>query len=139
MEAILKLLATELSFLYRKEKFKIIDSEFSESFGGSAYIVLKNDIFKIRLLQSRDGILLEFGDNKKNERWYSFDLIQHFFSNDNQEPGSKCDGEINKKSIFELSSNMNVLANLFGKENIENTKKLLNQLEKERAKKLFKD
>jgi hypothetical protein len=86
LEKILKFLSTDLSFLFRVFHFRINDSEFSESFGGSGYIVLVKDNLKIRLIQSRDGIFLEFGENKKIPKWYSFDLILRLISNDTAVP-----------------------------------------------------
>lgn len=134
MEKILKLLASELSFLYRDYGFKIIDSEFTESFGGSAYIVLLCKGLKVRVLQSRDGLGIEFGDNRSKPEWYSLDIIQEFICDDKE---NKYDGEVNSKNIIALKRGMAKLLDAFSKEKISTTRALLSNYEKERAKRLF--
>jgi len=135
VEKILKILAADLSFLYRRYHFKIIDSEFSESFGGSGYIVLIKDSMKVRLLQSRDGVFLEFGENIKNPKWYSFDVIQRLLSD---EDDRKYNNVVNKLNLSSLDSGMTELLSFFSEEKIESTKKLLVDYTRERSKKLFK-
>jgi hypothetical protein len=135
MEQILRLLASDLSFLYRTNKFRIIDSEFVESFGGSAFVTLANENLKVRLVQSRDGLNLEFAENRKGADWYSFEIIRRLVSS---EECPKYDGRLNPSNLLELKQKFGEVILAFSKEKFELTKKLLLEFERERSKRLFK-
>lgn len=133
MKKILNFIINHCLFLFEKYGFRFIDSLYSKSFGGDAYITLESEIMKIRFTLDRGQFFIDFASSKKHKSsWYSIDLISQFIT-----------GRVELTSVIDshythfFVENMAVIYDYFSEENVEETLNKLTKLAKERAKRLF--
>ncbi len=128
---ILQELKPYFDFLFYDYGFKQIEGSNSEYFGDSISIICSND-FCLRLIKDKGQIFIEIGLTSKDEKWFDINLVIMHLDN----------SKIYKKySILEirnfLLNNYENVKNLFIKNNIENSEKILEELKKERLKEMF--
>jgi len=133
MEEILRFLYSNAIFLFRDYNFKFIDSEWSPSFGGSAYVILTNGFVKIRFVKSRDGLLMEFQPSGKiKAEWFQFTIVGIFLTND-----FHFSGDVNKNNAVFLKGQLPKIMEMFSENNIKQTIQELNLIKREMSKRLF--
>lgn len=64
MGKLLEWLAKQCAFLFEGNRFRVVDSQASDSFGGDALVVLSSSTLRLRLVRDRDQII---GDCQSNE------------------------------------------------------------------------
>lgn len=136
MDKILKLLIEKFNFLYNDCEFRFVDSLVEDTCGGSAYLILAKDKLDICFIISRDGLMLEFGNNSNktaSREWFSFDIVRQFITGE-----EKCSGKPDEKNAFFLKEHIYEIIDSFSTSNFKDTKNKLRSLERKRAKKLFK-
>ena len=133
MKVILTFILNHCLYLFEKYGFRFVDSLYSNSFGGDAYVTLESDSMKMLFTYDRAQLLLEFASTKtKKLRWYSIDIISQFIT-----------GKVEYSALLDdryarfLANNMEKIVNAFSEENIERTLTELNKLAKETTKRMF--
>jgi len=133
MKVILTFIINHCLFLFESYGFRFIDSLYSKSFGGDAYVTLESENMQIRFIYDRAQLLLDFSSNKgKKPVWYSVDLISQLIT-----------GKIESSSLLDshyakfLKENFDEIIQLFSEKNVDSTIQELKKLAKERAKRLF--
>ena len=134
MDEILEFLIKYCSEAYKKYVFKFTDSEVSSSFGGNAYIMLENDDLKLRFINDRGQLMLDFYSkfDKKRDNWYSIDLIRQLISGEN-----KYYALLDENNGKFIQNNLREILVIFKKDAVEQTIAKLNLLRKKRAKEIF--
>jgi hypothetical protein len=120
-------------FLFEKYEFRFVDSLYSKSFGGDAYVTIESENMKMRFTLDRGQLLLEFASRKRQKsKWYSIDLISQLVT-----------GKVETTALLDdhyaqfLVESIEEILNLFSEKNLERTLQELSKLEKARAKRLF--
>lgn len=133
MKEILIFIINNCLFLFERYGFRFVDSLYSKSFGGDAYITIESEDIKMRFVFDRAQLLLEFSGKKaRSNTWFSIDLISQFIL-----------GKIEGTSLLDeryakfLVENMDVISDAFSEKKVESTIKELNKLARERAKRMF--
>jgi hypothetical protein len=135
MKVILTFILNHCLFLFENYGFRFVDSLYSDSFGGDAYVTLESEYIKMRFVYDRAQLTLEFASRKKQKAswcWYSIDLISQFIT-----------GKIESSSLLDvryarfLLENMGKIVDAFSDENIDRTLDELDKFARARAKRLF--
>lgn len=133
MKEILIFIINNCLLLFERYGFRFVDSLYSKSFGGDAYITIESEDIKMRFVFDRAQLLLEFSGKKaRSNTWFSIDLISQFIL-----------GKIEGTSLLDeryakfLVENMDVISDAFSEKKVESTIKELNKLARERAKRMF--
>lgn len=82
MPELLIFIATHFAYLFRPTGYRIVDSDFSESFG-NALLVLESGELRLRFTRDKRQMLLEFQpiDGSRNE-WFSQGLLKGLLTGD---------------------------------------------------------
>jgi hypothetical protein len=133
MKTILTFILNHCLFLFEDYGFRFVDSLFSKSFGGDAYITLESENIKMRFTFDRRQLLLEFSSRiKSKSSWFSIDLISQLIT-----------GVVETSSLVDdyyakfLEKNMGAINEAFQDENVEHSILELTKFAKERAKHMF--
>lgn len=133
MRAILSFITNHGLFLFEQYGFRFVDSLYSKSFGGDAYITLKSENLKIRLVYDRAQLFMDFcGNNSRKEHWFSIDLIVQLLTEEIQQSSL-----LDERYANFIAKNMDAIIEAFSDANVEATQSSLNKLAKQRAKRLF--
>ena len=133
MKDLLKFIDKNFMWLLSNFDFKIVDSEYYESFGGQGSIRLENSILCIDLISDRHQAYLEFSPIEGwNDESTSFDIIKQILTNE------ICDDSIiSEEQIRFLRDNFKDILSLFSSTNKNDTLKKVKILEEKRGKRLF--
>ncbi|MGD2092869.1 MAG: hypothetical protein PVH61_42295 [Candidatus Aminicenantes bacterium] len=133
MKVILTFILNHCLYLFEKYGFRFVDSLYSKSFGGDAYVTLESESMRMIFTYDRAQLLLEFSSKKKKKsNLYSIDLISQFIT-----------GKVEYSALLDaryarfLLENMEKIVDAFSEENFEQTLTELNKLEKQRSKRMF--
>lgn len=134
MTKILRFIIDYCSFLYAPGRFRFVDSQTSESFGGDAYLVLESDALRLRFINDRDELLLDVQPLlEKNDRtWFSIDIVQRLLTGKRQDSGL-----LSPEFAEFLKENLEEIENRFSGDQVTQTIDELRSLERRRAKELF--
>lgn len=135
MDMILRYLLEHVYFVFQEYKFKFVDSETTDYFGGNAYVVLSSGTICMTLVNDRGQLLLDFENVNfpAKRRAFSVDLVKTLITGDI--PSSAVLDE--SYAVF-LRDNFGDIIRAFSDECIEETAAKLKELQKARAKRMFK-
>lgn len=131
MEEILQYLKERCFFLYSPNKFQIVETDSSESFG-NALVILEDEDIRLQFVRDRDQLFLDFQPTSYRKEWFSIDIVMQLVTG-NIEPSATMDS----KKVEFLNSNLDEIKRLFSPPELENTIKEMKNLERSRAKRLF--
>jgi len=134
MDELLQFLLQHGSFLYKEYGCKFIDSRVSKSFGGDAYLILATDKVRFRMVRDRAQL---FGDFQKpgstaEDEAFSIDIIRMHITGE-----ADYNTSLNTKNAMFVKDHFRNIENMFDSGSFLETRKQLNYLKAERAKKLF--
>jgi hypothetical protein len=78
MDEILRKLVEEYSFLYKEYGLKIVDSLYTEVFGGDSYVILSNNELQIRFTRDRGQLFIQI-KNINQIKWEPLHIIKNEF------------------------------------------------------------
>jgi hypothetical protein len=134
MRRILQFLAADGSFLYEQHGFRIIDSKYSNEFGGTGSVTLSNDIVEVRLWLERHLLFMDMraAGRRSARPWFSTDILRQMLM-----------GQINDKSVMDeenvdfLRANSSEQQARFDRDHVSATEAACKELKNQRAKRLF--
>lgn len=135
MHQILQYLAQDGSFLYARHGFRIVSSEYSDSWGGTGSIVLDDGVLQIRLWLDRTRLCLDmrgaYSKKRGHAAWHSLGIVMELITDSVPEVD-----RITPATTEFLKDNIQAIKNLFSRMNIESTDSACALLEKKRASQL---
>lgn len=133
MKKILEFLAGDGAFFYEEEGFRIVDSEYIPTFGGTGSLVLSNGAVDLRLHLDRDRLMLDFRATSHKSRlaWFSLDVVRQLLT------GEPDKGFLEGENISFVKRHIKEVMMRLDKASLASTEAALRQLEKDRAKRLF--
>jgi hypothetical protein len=134
MDELLQFLLQHGSFLYKECGCRFVDSRVSDSFGGDAFLILATDNVRVRLVRDRAQL---FGDFQKPEasaedEAFSIDIVRQHLTGE-----VDYDTFLNAKNASFVRSHFRSVERLFDQATFAETRRKLQRLKAERAKKLF--
>ena len=134
MHKILEFLATDGTFLYEEHCCCIVDSEYSEMFGGTGSVTLSNDIIELKFWLDRDRMCMDLHGvgSHTTDSWFSMDIVKQLLTD-----------EVNDKSLMNhenvefLKENFEDLQDRFASPNLPASESTCRKLERQRAKRIF--
>ncbi|MCH8899294.1 MAG: hypothetical protein IH942_02230 [Acidobacteria bacterium] len=83
MVELLIFLASHLGFLLEPDRFRIVDSQSSASFGGDAFVVLESAALCLMVVRERLEISLEFQPAEgHDDDWFGIGVARRYFHGD---------------------------------------------------------
>ena len=81
MTQILAFIAAHMGFLWEEARYHITGSETTTSNGGDAYLLVESSTLRLRFVQDRRQLFLDFQPCKPapSREWFSVDLIRRMF------------------------------------------------------------
>jgi hypothetical protein len=134
MKRILRFLATSGSFLYEDHGFRLVDSRYFDGFGGCGWVILTNDALDIRVVAERDPLLqMDFRGKGRTAKkhWFSEDIVRQLLTG---EPNRSF---LTRANVAFIGKRFQDIERLFSSDRLTETEARANQLERERAKRLF--
>lgn len=135
MRALLEFLLAQCLFLFDGNRYRFVDSESSDSFGGNASITLTGESLRIRLVRERGQIFADFqplGLRGKQD-WFSIDVVRRLII-DEQSWLSIMD----RDNVEFLREHLGEIEQLFLENEQKQTLATLKGIEKLRAKEIFR-
>jgi hypothetical protein len=132
VKRILAVLAQEGAPLYERLGFRIVDSEFIPTFGGTGSVTLCKDVVKLRLWLDRDRLFIDLGDARDRGKlsWYSLDIVSELLLGTNGNTSGDDD-------LSFVIQNFAAIQERFSPAKSEETKAACELLETARSKRLF--
>lgn len=133
MKKILCFLAKDGSFLYEKEGFRIVDSAYIPTFGGTGFVILSDGVIDLRLELDRDRLLLDVRACRRASRnsWFGLDVVRQLLT------GQTGSALLDRDNVAFLRAHLAELRLRFAEGSLVATEAALRQLEKQRSKRLF--
>jgi hypothetical protein len=130
MDDLLRFTIAHFSYLYNELGFRFIDSSVQ---GTNAALVLENQDLRIRLIRDRDQVFVDFQGQQENpkKKWYSFGVVRQLLSG---QIGSE---EIDADKARFIREHFRRIEVLFSSASRAETERLLQGIERDRAKRLF--
>jgi hypothetical protein len=131
MSELLKFIIDNFSFLYEELGARFSDSRVR---GSDALLVFELPILRLRFANERGQILLDFqrADGQPADESFSFDIVRQLITGEIQD-----DAIMDRTKAEFVKANMAQIAEAFSKTRYMITVKILHELEKERAKRIF--
>ena len=131
MKELLQFLSEHLAYLF--DYFRLVDSRATSSFGGNAYVVLESANTRIRLVQERMRLFIEFQSvHGAPTEWYAWDVVRGFILNRDFEQS-----QLDASGSVQLKEIMPRIETAFSASRREFSEKKLDELERKRSKRLF--
>jgi hypothetical protein len=132
MTALLEFLIAHLAFLYAPGRYRIVDSESSESFG-NGYLVLESDALRMQMVRDRGQLFMDFEPlSGKGEDWFSIDVVRQLVTGEKQESS-----ELSPDYAAFLERELGEIERRFSPAELDETVRALRELERARAKEMF--
>ena len=132
MRELLRVLAEWLAFFFDDGRYRIVDSDVTESFGNAA-ITFASDELAWLLVRDRSQIFLRCRSLKmKKESWYSTDVLMRLLTGKRLESA-----ELTEETASWLGDHLAEIEARFSPGELEHTIHELNELQRVRAKELF--
>ncbi len=134
MRKILDFLATDGAFLYEDYDCRIIDSRYTESFGGTGSVTLRAKDIELRLWLDRDRLFMDVRGHgqRRQESWFSIDIVKELITGELAECAI-----MNAENTVFLKHHFQELTHLFSMANLSQTESTCRKLEKQRSKRMF--
>lgn len=134
MVELLKVLAEWLSFFFADNRYRLVDSQASESFG-NAVIEFASDTLRWRLVRDRSQIFLDCRPVKgkyKEWEWYSADILIRLLTGNRVESAV-----LTQEMAVWFGKNLSEIEARFSENRLAETLRELKKLEHLRSKELF--
>lgn len=134
MTDILAFIAAHMSFLWDQARFHVTGSEVTSTNGGNAVLLVESDILRLRFVQDRGQLLLDFQPvwDETSREWYSVDLIRRLFVGMPETSGLLDEGY----AAF-IEKHLDAIEDRFRKAAWPTTRAELKRLEVQRAQEMF--
>lgn len=134
MAELLRILADWLTFFFDGNRYRLVHSETTESFG-NALIEFSSDVLKWRLVRDRLQIFLEcrpLHRKLKSYEWFSTDILFHWIT------GRRLDSSMLTEEVSKwLGANLEEIEKRLSAERIDQSLLELKELERIRTKEMF--
>lgn len=119
------------SYLREEHGFQIIESLWSESFGGDALVVLATEGLQVRFVRDRGQLFFDLRPDE-SDKWYSVDLVRALIS------GRKAFHAImDEENAGFVRDHFQEIMQLFSPERVNDTTEELEELKRSRSRQLF--
>jgi hypothetical protein len=121
-------------FLFSGNQFRVIELVYTPEHFGNAILVLEDEVMRIQIIKDRSQILIDFQPKTKHKRkfWFSIDVVKQLITGNIEETA-----EMTPENIEFLRNNLDIIEDHFSPINLEETISRLQDLERERAKRIF--
>lgn len=129
MDAILQALLDHYGFLYKEHSYRLVDSEYWDSFGGNGYIALASPRLQVRFTRERSRTFLDFKEPTAGEDgWQHYDLVYRLLTGVELPEGTWDDLD----PAF-LRENLTKIESLFDDSNLSATKRSIDEIIRSRT------
>lgn len=134
MRELLLFLANSCQFLFLGNRFRLVDSGASESFGGNAYVTLQSRLVRLRLVRDRGQRFIELqalASRDSGSSWSPFYYVRELIS-----ASAEGSYEFDEDGAAFLASRIDEIEQLFAPEQVKRTISRLREIGKKRTRDL---
>jgi len=123
-----------MGFLWEGARYRITGSETATSNGGDAYLIVESSILRLRFIQDRRQLFLDFQPRRPepSQEWFSVDLIRRMFQGQ-----PEVSGVLDESYATFIQDHLDEIESRFEDDSWLATQAALKILKKKRAKELF--
>ena len=122
-------------FLFSETQFRVVRLEYSSESFGNAIMVLEDKDLRIQFVKDRGQIFLDFQaptTKHPHKNWFSIDIVKQKITGK-----IAASSEIIPENIEFLRKNLEEIKDLFSPSKLDDTLGKLDQLQRDRAKRMF--
>lgn len=135
MRNILEFIVRFCPFLCADAKYRNVDSEVSNVFGGDVYLTIESEVLRMRFTRDRAQLFLDVQGARAEagKKWFSIDLVKRLLTGERQRTA-----EFDKSyAIFLRNSIQEIELRFSGTDRYRETTTKLRAIERQRSRELF--